>query len=68
MTLEPPKAQDAADLSWSALPPEVRVVRSIAPTSQVRVLMANFTPEETETAAFGALYHCRWRFEEPSDD
>jgi hypothetical protein len=64
LTLKPPKAQDVADWSCSALPPQVRVVRSIAPNGQVRVLMTNLTPEQAPTAAFGALYHCRWRIEE----
>jgi hypothetical protein len=64
ITLPSPKAQDVADWGCSAQRPIVRVVRSIAPSGQVRVLMTNLSPQQAPAAAFGALYHCRWRIEE----
>ncbi len=64
ITLKPPKPQDVADWGCPATAPKVRVVRSITPNGQLRVLMTNLTPEQAPTAAFAALYHCRWRIEE----
>lgn len=64
IVLKAPKAQDAADWNCSAQAPTVRVVRSIAPNGQIRVLMTNLSAQQAPAAAFGALYHRRWRIEE----
>ena len=64
IVLKAPKPQDASDWNCSALAPTVRVVRSIAPNGQVRVLMTNISAQEAPASAFGMLYHRRWRIEE----
>lgn len=62
--LSAPSKRDAADWGCPALPPKVRLVRQVAPNGQVRVLMTNLPPEVAPAAAFGDLYHRRWRIEE----
>ena len=64
ISLSAPCKQDAADWGCPALPPQVRVVRQVAPNGQVRVLMTNLPPEAAPADAFADLYHRRWRIEE----
>ena len=62
--LSPPKAQDVRDWGCSAQAPGVRLVRHVAPNGQVRVLMTNLSSTQAPAAAYGDLYHRRWRIEE----
>ena len=52
-------------LSNSGAPQTVRLVRHVASTGKVRVLMTNlFDATRFPTSVFGDLYHHRWRIEE----
>lgn len=64
VALSAPSKRDAADWGCPTSPPSVRLVRQVAPNGQVRVLMTNLPPELAPAAAFGDLYHRRWRIEE----
>jgi len=62
--LKAPKKQEALDWDCLADAPTVRLVRHLAPGARVRVLATNLSPEQIDAAAFGDLYHRRWRIEE----
>ena len=63
--LRAPDKCDAADYECPATPQKVRLVRHVASTGKVRVLMTNlFDTGAFPAAAFGDLYHQRWRIEE----
>ena len=64
ITLSRPEPRDAQAWGCSAAAPSVRVVRQISPGGAVRVLMTNLDADIAPAAAFGALYHRRWRIEE----
>jgi hypothetical protein len=64
VTLSAPSAQDAADWGCSKLAPSVRLIRNVATGSKLRVLLTNLTAAQVPAAAFGDLYHQRWRIEE----
>ena len=56
---------DAADYEISRTPQVVRLIRHVASTGNVRVLMTNLLDTERFPAScFGALYHQRWGIEE----
>ena len=65
VTLPPADDADVRDYGCPATPVQVRLVRHVASTGAVRVLMTNLL-ECTEFPAerFGDLYHHRWRIEE----
>ena len=64
VTLPPPLRRDVIDYECPATPQRVRLVRQVAPNGQVRVLMTNlFDAQRFPAAAFGELYHQRWRIE-----
>ena len=65
VTLPPADAADVRDYGCPATPVQVRLVRHVASTGAVRVLMTNLL-DSTEFPAelFGDLYHQRWRIEE----
>jgi hypothetical protein len=62
----------AASTAWQAacyeierLPTTVRLIRDVTPSGRVRVLMTSLLDAERyPAAAFGDLYHQRWRVEE----
>lgn len=62
--LNAPSARDARDWGCSRRPPSVRLVRHVAPGGAIRVLATNLDADEAPAAAFGELYHQRWRIEE----
>jgi hypothetical protein len=64
-TLPPADDADVRDYGCPATPVQVRLVRHVASTGAVRVLMTNLL-DSTECPAerFGDLYHHRWRIEE----
>jgi hypothetical protein len=65
VTLPAPGRDDARDYECPAVPQTVRLVRHVASTGKVRVLMTNlFDQQRFPAAAFGDLYHQRWRIEE----
>ena len=65
VTLPAPDRRDAADYECPAQPQTVRLVRHVASTGKVRVLMTNLLDEaEFPAAEFVDLYHQRWRIEE----
>ncbi len=65
VTLAPPDRRDAVDYECPATPQTVRLVRHIASTGKVRVLMTNLVDSAAFPAhEFGDLYHQRWRIEE----
>lgn len=64
LTLNAPSAQDAADWGCARSAPSVRVVRHVAPNGRIRALATNLDAAEVPAAAFGELYHQRWRIEE----
>lgn len=65
ITLAAPDRDDARDYERPAAPQTVRLVRHVAPTGKVRVLMTNlFDHQRFPAADFGDLYHQRWRIEE----
>ncbi len=61
VTLGPPTARDARDWQCPSTPPTVRLVRQLAPNGQRRVLLTNIGADLAPAAAFGDLYHQRWR-------
>jgi hypothetical protein len=65
VTLPPADAADVRDYGCPATPVQVRLVRHVASTGAVRVLMTNLL-DSTQFPAelFGDLYHYRWRIEE----
>lgn len=64
VTLAPPDRRDAADYECEALPQTVRLVRHVASTGKVRVLMTNLLDTERFPASeFGFFYHFRWQIE-----
>jgi hypothetical protein len=65
VTLPASDRSDANDYECPAAPQTVRLIRHVASTGKVRVLMTNLLDmEEFPAAEFGALYHQRWRIEE----
>jgi hypothetical protein len=64
VTLSTPDAQDAADWGCSANAPTVRLVRNVSTGAKLRVLLTNLRADQVPAAAFGDLYHQRWRIEE----
>ena len=65
VTLPAPDRGDARDYECPATPQTVRLVRHVASTGKVRVLMTNlFDQQRFPAAGFGDLYHKRWRIEE----
>lgn len=65
VTLEAPGEQDARDYELMRTPTTVRLVRDVTPGGRVRVLMTSLLDSTRyPEAAFGALYHQRWRVEE----
>ena len=65
VTLAPPDRRDATDYECPATPQTVRLVRHVASTGKVRVLMTNLLdPVAFPAHEFGDLYHQRWRIEE----
>lgn len=65
VTLAAPDRRDAVDYECPATPQTVRLVRHIASTGKVRVLMTNLVDSAAFPAhEFGDLYHQRWRIEE----
>ncbi len=64
VTLSAPDAQDAEDWECSTKAPTVRLVRNVATGAKLRVLLTNLSAEQVPAAAFGDLYHQRWRIEE----
>ncbi len=65
VTLPPPDDADVRDYGCPATPVRVRLVRHVASTGAVRVLMTSLL-DSTQFPAelFGDLYHHRWRIEE----
>jgi len=65
VTIEPPSEPDRQAYGCPTGPTHVRLVRHVASTGAVRVLMTSMMdPEEFPAAVFGDLYHQRWRVEE----
>lgn len=64
VTLSAPDARDAADWGCSPQAPTVRLVRNVASGAKLRVLLTNLSAAQVPAAAFGELYHQRWRIEE----
>ena len=65
VTLAAPDQPDAADYECPATAQTLRLVRHIASTGKVRVLMTNLlNPIAFPYHEFGDLYHQRWRIEE----
>ena len=42
----------------------MRLVRNVATGAKLRVLLTNLSADQVPAAAFGDLYHQRWRIEE----
>jgi hypothetical protein len=64
VTLSAPQPQDAADWGCSVQAPMVRLVRNVATGVRLRVLLTNLPAQQVPAAAFGQMYHQRWRIEE----
>lgn len=65
VTLAAPDKADAHAYECPATPQTVRLVRHVASTGKVRVLMTNLLDAQRFPAdQFGDLYHQRWRIEE----
>jgi hypothetical protein len=65
VTLAAPDRRDVTDYECPATAQTVRLVRHIASTGKVRVLMTNLLgPVAFPAHEFGDLYHQRWRIEE----
>lgn len=62
--LTAPRACDAADWGCSHQAPTVRLLRNTATGARLRVLLTNVPAQQVPAAAFGDLYHQRWRIEE----
>jgi hypothetical protein len=65
VTVPAPNEQDARDHELARRPTTVRLIRDVTPSGRVRVLMSSLLDgARYSAAAFGALYHRRWRIEE----
>ncbi|MFT0174583.1 transposase [Paraburkholderia mimosarum] len=65
VTLAAPSEQDACDYELARSPSTVRLIRDVTPSGRVRVLMTSLLDARRyRAAAFGMLYHQRWRVEE----
>lgn len=65
VTLNAPGRRDCADYECPPAPQTVRLVRHVASTGKVRVVMTNLLDAARFPASvFGDLYHQRWRIEE----
>lgn len=65
VTLNAVSAQDVLDFECPSEPQQVRLVRHIAPSGEMRVLMTNlFDVVKFPASQFADLYHHRWRIEE----
>jgi Transposase DDE domain len=65
VTLSAVCAQDVLDFECPAVPQQVRLIRHIAPSGEIRVLMTNlFDVARFPASQFADLYHQRWRIEE----
>ncbi len=65
VSLRAPNARDAQDYECPATPTTVRLVRVLTPNGRVHVVMTSLLDAVAfPAAAFGALYHGRWRIEE----
>jgi len=65
VTLNAVSAQDVLDFECHSEPQQVRLVRHIAPSGEMRVLMTNlFDVVKFPASQFADLYHHRWRIEE----
>jgi hypothetical protein len=65
VTLPAPNWDDARDYELARRPTTVRLIRDVTPTGRVRVLMTSLLDSQRYPgAAFGGLYHRRWRIEE----
>lgn len=65
VTLRAPDHRDTLDYECPAMAITVRLVRHVASTGKVRVLMTNLLDSARYPASqFGDLYHPRWRIEE----
>jgi hypothetical protein len=65
VTLPPPNRQDAIEYECPRQPSTVRLIRQVTPDGKVRVLMTSLLDgDHFPAAAFGDLYHRRWRIEE----
>jgi hypothetical protein len=65
VTLRAPDRRDVTDYECPAAPQTVRLIRHVATTGKVRVLMTNLLDSRRFPAnLFGDLYHQRWRIEE----
>ena len=63
--LAAPTAADAATYEILRTPTRVRLIRDVTPAGSVRVLMTSLLDDAAfPAAAFGDLYHRRWRVEE----
>ena len=65
VTLNAVCAQDVLDFECPSEPQQVRLIRHIAPSGEIRVLMTNlFDVVMFPASQFADLYHQRWRIEE----
>jgi len=65
VTLPAPDERDALDYECPHEPQRVRLVRTVSPNGEQRVLMTNLFDEKLYPAAcFAELYHQRWGIEE----
>lgn len=65
VTLPAPGAAAAGTYEVVRQPLTVRLIRDVTPTGSVRILMTSLLDSQRyPCAAFGALYHQRWRIEE----
>lgn len=63
--LNAPDGRDCADYECPPAPQTVRLVRHVASTDKVRVLMTNLlNAARLPATVFGNLYHRRWPIEE----
>lgn len=63
--LPPPCRADRLAFELEEVPTTVRLIRDVTPSGSIRVLMTSLTDAERyPAAAFGTLYHRRWRIEE----
>ncbi|MBK9443336.1 MAG: transposase [Comamonadaceae bacterium] len=63
VTLNKPNQWDCEDYGCSGAAPRVRLVKCVTPNGLVRVMATNLPDSQVPTAAFGELYHERWRIE-----
>lgn len=63
--LDPPCRADRITCELEEVPTTVRLIRDVTPSGSIRVLMTSLLDAQRyPAAAFGALYHRRWRIEE----